>query len=137
KNIGVTIDTCHAGISQDNCARMLRSKTLCDGLAKTDRKEIEALARDPIGAYLPLGNKIRHVHFSDYKNRPGQHPLHGPPFPEGERSGKKMWEDLKRIRNATDRKTLGATLEIEESDYLACPNTQKSLEWIARQGEWR
>jgi len=134
KNVGVTIDTCHAGISQENCREMLQKNALCEGLEKKDLDEVNALAKDPIEAYLSLGNKIWHVHYSDYKNRPGQKPLHGPPFPDGERNENDLWKDLERIRKATDKKKLGATLEIVETDYLTCSNMWQSLQWIARQG---
>ncbi|GEM_PF-5382429 len=134
-NVGVTLDTCHAGVAQYNCQQMVNTGKLCEGLAQSDWPEVKQLARDPIGPYLPLGNKIWQAHFSDYKNRPGQLPLHGPPFPDGERSGEEMWDQLRRIRAATNKKPLGATLEIIETDYANCTNMLSSLDWIHQMEE--
>jgi sugar phosphate isomerase/epimerase len=80
---GMTIDTAHTGINQYRCRHMVKTGELLEGFSKTDKKEIEALAKDPITPYLDAVGKVRHVHFSDYLTPRGVLPQDGIVFGKG------------------------------------------------------
>jgi hypothetical protein len=127
---GMTIDTAHTGINQYRCRHMVKTGELLEGFSKTDKKEIEALAKDPITPYLDAVGKVRHVHFSDYLTPRGVLPQDGIVFGKGLRTPHEMWEQLRAIRGATRQAFLGATLEIKEDDYIYSPELRGVLEWI-------
>ncbi len=128
RKLGITIDTCHTGITIEACRQFLEEKQT-PGFYEEDLKEIKEVAKKGDKPYMELGNRIRHLHYSDLSKfgnnlRKAQH---GAVPGEGHRSEKEMIGILEQYEKAVGKKSVSATLEINETDYAKLENIEKTL----------
>lgn len=131
KKFGMTLDTCHTGISQEACRIALKQKGLFPGMLEEQLQEIKKFARQGEKIFLPLADRIRHLHYSDFALADKiQNAVHGAVPGKGLRTEQEMIELLKMLEKAS-KKELTATLEISEEDYAALKNNEKTFKLLS------
>lgn len=134
KKVGITVDTAHAGMTIESCKKMIQNKELFNGYFEDEWNEIKKTASDGRKAFTAFGKKINHIHFNDFKF--GENAL-----PVGSADGaipglgttqkKELYEWLNALAKASEKKEIGATLEIKEKSYDNLKNQQKTIQIIA------
>ncbi len=134
KKIGITVDTAHAGMTIESCKKMVRNKELYNGFFENEWSEIQTVAKNSQKEFTQLRKKIRHIHFNDYAFRKDQKlksTLDGAIPGMGVTPKKELFEWLEALAKASEKKEIGATLEIKEKDYNHLENQKKTVEIMA------
>lgn len=134
RKVGITVDTAHAGMTIESCKKMIQNKELFDGYFEDEWSEIKKTAVDGQKAFTAFGKKINHIHFNDFKFSENALPV-GPA--DGAIPGlgitpkKELYEWLNALAKASEKKEIGATLEIKEKNYDQLENQQKTIKIMA------
>ncbi|MBU0635519.1 sugar phosphate isomerase/epimerase [Candidatus Micrarchaeota archaeon] len=132
--IGITIDTAHAGMTIESCKRMVQNQKLFNGFFENEWNEIQSIAKNGPKEFTDLGEKIRHIHFSDFNFNTSTIPKStedGAVPGLGVTPKKELFEWLEKLVIASEKKKIGVTLEIKEKKYDCLKNQEKTLEIIA------
>lgn len=130
KKFGIALDTCHTGISQEACRIALKEKKLFPGMFQEQVSEYKKFAEKGENTFLPLSNRIRHLHYSDFAQADKiQNAMHGAVPGKGFRTEKQMIELLRMLEKSC-KQELTTTLEIGEEKYTVLRNTERAFELL-------
>jgi endonuclease IV len=137
KKANMCVDTCHTGITNLSCKKIVEKNVFPPGFYKEELSDIKKTAYDSDAPFLKFGKRIKHLHFSDYgKNDRAGIPLHGASFGKGMRTEKEMMDLLKRYEKVIGTDTISAVLEMNEDSYSGdLPTMQHALGILRKHGQ--
>jgi hypothetical protein len=125
KNISLTLDICHAGITFEHCSKIKEKQDLknFEGVFKEEFNEIQMFTAMQEFSFQPLFNRIEHIHLSNYsKNlKPGK------ALSKGVKNENFYIQILKEIKEKTNDSIIGCVLEVWEKDFQKNPETIQAL----------
>lgn len=136
RNVDVTIDTAHTGITIKQCEWMEKNRVLLPGFFEEDWKEIRKVAEKKMAAYVDGIKKIGHIHFNDFEIKKTDEiglAQDGHPIGGGSTSPKILFEWLDALANRSKKNKIGVTLEIKEQNYSELKNSMQTLQAIGEQ----
>ncbi len=133
KNIGITLDTAHVGLAIESCRFMLRHEKLLTGFFEEEWKSIQTVAKKRFSAFEEFENKLWHVHLNGYQTNKGRHSGSGKdglPLEKEKKATAELLGLMQRLAENTNKKQVGVTLEIQESNYQKLVNAEKTIRTI-------
>lgn len=133
QNVGITIDTAHVGLAIESCRYMVSNEKLLTGFFEEEWKSIRTVAKKEFNAFEGFKSKLWHIHLNGYQTKKNAHSESGKDglaLGRGNKTAAQLLGQMERLAKNTNKKKLGVTLEIQETDYLKLFNSAKTIQAI-------